>query len=391
VFGPISVLAITALAEIDSAAAFARLGAVPRGRVYESMLYPVVSRYAQQYPEPAVSWMDSNPSRSAAAAVIAGVTLGDFDRGYELIGKIANAEALHIPLARAMLRNPDEAGQIALALLARNDQHARPILSSMLDAWVALDSDAAAGWIMRNLEKLDPALVGSFARQIAARDARAASAYIDRVPPNARDVWFVEVAAAYASSDPIEALDWVQRYRSDPQFEAAYATILGSVATAQPERAAAEVTAASTALQTALAPQVAAAWSAQDPVRAAQWALTIPDEAASSSAIVGVVSSWMRQDPPSTAEWAKGLRRGVARDEAFSVLAARSSSTRLNVVELLTEIDSSEKRLRAAIGAFRVLNGTDPARARQLLNDVRDDSILGEWARSTLGEINDHE
>jgi hypothetical protein len=63
----------------------------------------------------------------------------------------------------------------------------------------------------------------------------------------------------------------------------------------------------------------------------------------------------------------------------------------LNVVELLTEIDSSEKRLRAAIGAFRVLNGTDPARARQLLNDVRDDSILGEWARSTLGEINDHE
>ena len=67
--------------------------------------------------------------------------------------------------------------------------------------------------------------------------------------------------------------------------------------------------------------QVVDTWADQDPVAAANWSLSLPDERARGQAIMQAVRDWGRDQPTAAANWIHSLPTGQARDTAVASLA----------------------------------------------------------------------
>src|SRR5690606_2321759 len=354
------------------------------GQAYDSMSPSVLTAYAREYPDAALAWLDSvnAPSLIERAAVIRGIALADFDRGYELAADASAMSSLlqDMSFADVMVRDAEQAAQVASWLLERRDSRANRMLEQLASTWAQRAPDHVVDWVIDNAAAIQPPLARVIAESIATRDFESALSHVDRLPAALQDAWIAQIARPYAEKDPIGALDWVARYQGRAVYEDAHAQVVMHAAASAPELMAQALQGFAPALQAAAAPRIASAWAAQDPEAAAEWVLSL-EGAAADSAVGSVVSQWMQSAPQAASRWAMALPRGAARDGALSSVVSSSYGKRVDPRPILNEIDSEEARRFATM---RAVSTTTPDIARELLSSLTDDPELGQWARRSL-------
>jgi hypothetical protein len=374
--------AMRAVAEQNPVSALQRLTSLPAGQARDALSATVLSVYARANPDAALAWLEARdmPSSSDRWAVIRGIALADFERGYALT--VEEPGTLRRSFADALVGDPVQTAEVATRVLEQSAPRADEILSAMVETWVRRDPERAIAWVIDNAGAIDSSLAQLVGRTLATTDFESAISYLDRLPVEMRDTWIAQIAQPFADRDPAGALYWAAQYQGQATYAEALSQIVMRAATSRPELVVPLFPRLTPALQATAAPRVAAAWAKHDTQGALAWVLGLEGSAANSRALAEVVTRWARKDVEDATKWAMNLPRGERRDSALH--AVISSGQLSDPRAVIAAIDSDGMRRTAktyAIGG--VATSRDVAIA--LLETLVDDPEFGQWARESLG------
>jgi hypothetical protein len=178
---------------------------------------------------------------------------------------------------------PGQAAPLADALLRQPDfPHKQSTLNSLLQYWQQQDPEAAQKWLTRVpdaaeradlIEKLVPAHWYDHMKNPEGLLPLA----LTLPPGEARDARLSTLVTTWAKTDPAAAAAWLEQHeKSDPTLASAAARVEGglvaALATVDPAAARVRYEALPPGpARLAAAPEIALAWSAQDPAAAARW------------------------------------------------------------------------------------------------------------------------
>lgn len=370
-----------ALAQRDPRAAIARLEAMPAGQEREQLRRTVAHSYGAHSPDDALPWARtlSPPSTDVERTVLAGIASIDVERALRLaLARPAGIEGtLLLPIASQAALEPSKTAQIAQILSARADSASQEALGALLEQWSLSDTERALAWAEAKSAsaEVDGALLIGMAKLLAGRDAVAAAAFAERLPPNVRASWIAQVAGPYARNDVEGALAWLARYQGEPGYDPAMLQIVAQTAQTDPRAAARIVESASADVQTGMAQQVVSQWARQDPQAAAQWAAGLGETRARASAVATAAASWAARDFAAARGWTLSLPAGAARDQALGRLLQRSASTRLDD-GLLAAFSSDAAREAGIAPAIPTVARRDAEEAQRLIATYITDPTL---------------
>src|SRR5690606_17665927 len=161
------------------------------------------------------------------------------------------------------------------------------------------------------------ALVANIGSQLAARDAKTAVQYLERLTADQRRIWFPLVAGPYARQDPHSAAGWIVQFQGQEGYDAVMRQVVTQSALTDPTGAAGLLSIAPAEVQKSTADRVASAWARADLAAAGRWAVALSDASARTSAVAAVADPWAGRDPVAAQRWAADLPRGEARDRAL--------------------------------------------------------------------------
>lgn len=370
--------ALKTIVEQDLNAAVARADGMPVGIEREELLQIVTESYARRDPSRALAWAErieaSRPGTTQA--VLMQVALGDLPRAVDAALKVPNGVEM---LARAMsprqppagtpiTMNVDTLGEVADKLAAAGESGSRA-MNNLLQAWPALDPDAALTWLLEEGSAVDQTHIENLAKGFANGDLVLSTQLVDSWPVESRGAWISQVAGVYALTDRDAALAWLAPYQGQPGYDASISTAAASIAARDAESAAALLDTAQ-APTTEASSRVATTWARDDPRAAADWALSLNDAPARSAGVAAAVRTWSSDDPAAARRWSLGLPRGRARDDALAMVLARDIARGAveGDIESAFSSDSAWRRaLDASTAAFLQLAANDPARATELV------------------------
>lgn len=384
--------ALSALAVRDSAAAFRYAEPMLPSINLNLVVQDVVTRFARTDPDAAVAWLGSLDAATSThvSAVIAGIAGVDIMQALRLAAaETAAFDTFENALATGALASPASAADAATHLLNDGSSLATKVLEQLAASWARQDPQRFTEWFLAHAASVSTPLVRSVASQYAAADLGAALGLVERLPAGMRSTWIEQVAGAYASRDPLGALDWIERYRGQPFYDDARSEIVIRAADANPQLAATMLDGLPPGLRNVAAPRIAAAMSARDPQAAADWAFGLDDRVAASAAVYRVVTDWLRRDVESAATWVLALEHGAVRDNALLGLIDASNGTGLDQRPIVAAIDSETTRREARHLAVWRQTGAAPEVERELLEAMLDDPDYGEWARERLATLDE--
>lgn len=347
----------------------------------------VVTRFARANPDAALAWLNSldAATNTHRRVVLEGVAQVDFVRAFEFASArpslLLDAD---YALGRAALADRSRVAEIASMLLQRDSSLANRVLDGLVGNWTYREPESAVDWMLANAGTVDPSLAKSIASGYAATDLEAAMSLLERVPPHLGGMWVKEVATQYADMEPAAAFDWIRQYQGQSVYQDLHSIVVMSAVNSDPRLAAAMIDDVSPALQSVAAPSIAQAFADRDPLAAAEWASSLNDTAAASSALSSVIRNWVRRDMRSATDWATGLSRGELRDEAIYDLIAGSYGINLDPGPLLDEIDDDFTRKLAQQSAMGSNVSNRPALARELAEELVSDPDFADYAREVL-------
>ena len=367
--------AMAALAQIDVEAAKAHVAALPPGRDRNQALQQVASAYARADPEGALAWAESlgAPTDAIRRSIMLGIAAsGDVDRAMLAIGRGdagPDSELMISLVASRAAQDPREARKLATDLVGKSDAQSKALLARLASTWVQREPEGALEWALSQGAAIDAATIGNMASTFASRDATAAAAYTDRLPPQLRPTWLTQVAGPYARFDPAGAMRWLDRYQGQQGYDVALRQMATQAAQTDPRTAAAMLERANADVQLGAAQTVASSWARMEPEAAARWAATLTDPRARARAIAAAATAWASADAPAAEAWALSLSLGAPRDDALLALLPR----RLAAGEpldgrLLAAFSSAQARESAIERVYPTLRARDPAEAQRVLD-----------------------
>jgi hypothetical protein len=201
---------------------------------------------------------------------------------------------------------------------------------------------------------------------LSQRNVEAAAQLVDRVPKEARANWVTAVALGYAASDVEKGRQWVRRYGTDGQQTAAQ--FARAVASRNPEAAVQLVEDVvddqeRDRLLRGLLPPLAE----HSPALAARWAQRVTDDETRTRSIAEVANTWAQYDLPAARKWVLSLDDGPTKDQALTTLVQRGGGTVDDIVPIINQIQTPERRSHAVLMAAMNLSRNDMEGARTLL------------------------
>ena len=380
--------AIRAIAERDPLRAIQLFEALPAGQDRNGLARTVARSYAQQDPDAAMAWARSlRQPVDLMLGVIEGIAAVDFDRAAGLVLQELSAQGggpaqasgnggrpAVIPptgLVGSLVTNQRAADagsmtRLAEGLLALDSALGRSGLMLMLGSWMQADTARATDWLLANLTRVPPETLNNVSRTLARTDIESAKRLTDSIPDTVRASWAANVAGTLAESGIANAMQWVERFRGQPVYEAALSRIVQTGARYDAKAAAPLVEGLSPALRSEVSREVALQWAQQDPAAAARWFETIDDETTRSDTLGMAARLWAQRDAAAAERWARALADSDKRDAALGgVFAGRAASGAVDL-RLLDEIGAATVRQWAAMTAISAL-GNEPEAARELL------------------------
>jgi hypothetical protein len=377
----VQIITMQALAMSNPEAARVRAEALPPGQQRDQAIQAVASALARTDPRAAIEWVRglSPPVTNAMSSIVSVVAQTDIDAALDLLDDPLMAGNTQLTLtfaSTASLSDPVQTPRIAERLLARTDAESRAALSRLVTTWMQRDPENALEWVLARGTDVDQAVMASAAQTMAARDPRAAAAYVDRIPQGQRSVWIVQVATGYGRSDPQGALNWVSQFQGQEFYDTAMRQLVAGAAQTDPFAAAQMLRQSGPNVQFGAAQQVATALAQRDPAAALGWAQSLTEPRARSSAQVAVVTAWSAADPAGARSHVLAQPASTERDQSITNLFQRAASAGTFDRELLNELSNQANRQQLAGTAITLLARTNLAQARALLESEITDPAM---------------
>jgi hypothetical protein len=358
-------------AENDPAAAGRWVESNPRAK-QGRLAYRVADAYVAQKPTEALQWalrLSTTPRRFLWSYMLGQMAAYDPYEALQLAqdaeGPAQHAQAMGNILGSIARTNPTLA-MSHLMKLPGGEQRSE-ILSQIANSVAATTPDAALSWLNEIDDKrmqLQAASMLGYA--LSRRDVEAAAQLLDRVPKETRASWIQQVAMAYADADFEKGRQWVRRHASES------AEITGqfaqAVASRDPEQALQMVGEVvddkeRDRLLAGMLPPLAE----HAPETAARWAERVTNDAAREQAVAVVAGTWAQYDLSAARKWVLALDAGPARDQGLSTLVMRSGAAVDDMLPIISEIQTPERRMHAVLMTAMRLSQSDPDSTRTLL------------------------
>jgi len=334
--------------------------------------YRVSEAYVAQKPSEALAWglrLAGSPQRFLWSSMLGEMAKYDPDQALQIAQAAESpsqrAQAMGKVLAAIAQTNPSLAMTHLLKLPAGGMRS--EILGEVTRSVASLSPTTALDW----LNDIDDRAMQLEATQqlgwaLSQRNVEAAAQLVDRIPKEARANWITAVAMGYAQADVEKGRQWVRRYGNDGQQTASQ--FARAVAQRNPEAAVQLVDDVvddqeRDRLLRGLLPPLAE----HSPALAARWAERVTDDEMRTRSISEVASTWAQYDMPASRKWVLSLDNGPAKDQALTALVQRGSGSLDDMLPIINEIQTPERRSQAVLMAAMQLSRSDMEGARTLL------------------------
>jgi hypothetical protein len=334
--------------------------------------YRIAEAYVAQKPSEALAWglrLAGSPERYLWSSMLGEMAKYDPDQALQIAqaaeSPAQRAQAMGKVLAAIAQTNPSLAMTHLLKLPAGNMRS--EILGEIARSVAALTPTQALDWLNDINEKpVQLEATRSLGWALSQRNVEAAAQLVDRIPKEARANWVTAVALGYAAFDVEKGRQWVRRYAGDGQQTATQ--FARAVASRNPEAAVQLVEDVvddqeRDRLLRGLLPPLAE----HSPALAARWAQRVTDDETRARSIAEVANTWAQYDPPAARKWVLSLDDGSAKDQALTQLVQRGGGTVDDIVPIINQIQTPERRSHAVLMAAMNLSRNDMEGARTLL------------------------
>jgi hypothetical protein len=334
--------------------------------------YRVAEPYLAQKQGEALSWalrLAGSPRKFLWSSMLGQMAKYDPDQALQIAqaaeSPAQRSEAMGKVLASIAQTNPSQAMTHLLKLPA--GEMRAELLGEIAQGVASLTPSAALDWLNDiNDKSMRTEAAQSLGYSLARRDVEGAADMIDRIPKEARPQWITAVALAYADVDFDKGRQWIRRYANEPG-DATF-QFARTVAARSPELAVQLVDGVvddqeRDRLLRGLLPPLAE----HSPALAARWAERVSDDNQRASSIGEVASVWSQYDLPAARKWVLSLDDGPGKDAALSTLIQRGEGSLDDMLPVINQIQTPERRSQAVLmGAMR-LSRSDMEGARTLL------------------------
>jgi hypothetical protein len=334
--------------------------------------YRVAEPYLAQKQSEALLWaqrLAGSPRKYLWSSMLGQMAKYDPDQALQLAqaaeSPAAHSEAMGKVLAAIAQTNPSLA-MTQLLKMPQSEMRSE-ILGEVAQSVATLTPTAALDWLNDiNDKSMRSQAAQSLGYALARRDVEAAADMIDRIPKEARASWITSVALAYADVDFEKGRQWIRKYVNEPgdaafQFarvvasrsaEQAVQLVDGIVDDQERDRL----------LRGLLEPL-----AEHSPALAARWAERVTDDSMRERSIGEVAGIWAQYDLPAARKWALSLDEGPPKDSALSILVVRAAGSLDDVLPIINQIQTPERRSHAVLMTAMRLSQNDMEDARTLL------------------------
>ncbi len=238
-------------------------------------------------------------------------------------------------------------------------------------SWARRDPDAAIEWILDQDDETSRQMMQMVAHRLARNDVDAALRLLPRLDEGQQVALRQQIAQSLAvSRSPEEAQAFVRQFDGQPGYDQLQASVIAGVARRDVMMAKqlADQLPTGSARDRAYV-QVIAQHAQRNPAEAVRWLNNVVDEQIRATAAGQLATQWYEFDPAAATRWARSLPTGSSRDDAIMQMSFHWRTPTRDQMDLIASIEDRDKRGRAKVRRAYFLLETDPARARQLLED----------------------
>jgi hypothetical protein len=374
---------VSRMARSDPQSAAERIGTFPPDEQRQAGMN-IVRDYTRADPEAALAWARELQERDLEQAVVEAMAGAD---PYGMLARAASGEeGITLPLVASGASGSQSLDRaqfgLALAQLPRTTASAQA-LSTFTQSWLVSDQDAALEWLANSGVQLPSEAIMRAANR-AGSDPEFAARFAGRLQGQNRSEWIENVASQYSRQDPELALEWLEQFRADPAYADALADIIRPLAEANGPRAAQLLQVLDRRDWLGATWTVARQWAKTDPVAAANWADTLPENARGPS-VRAAVDEWHSYDPVRAERWVLGLPQSSMREEGLlSLVSAIASDGQIPPERLFEAFSTEPARQNGILGAISMLTMRNRAGARELYETDLTDPQLRQRAEALL-------
>jgi hypothetical protein len=275
-------------------------------------------------------------------------------------------------LDRLARKHPRIAADFALRLDSARSREAMEVVMALWAADSLADAVAWAGHLPSG-EAADHARLALAVEAARADPATAVNLAREAAASPERDALLDHAASEWASTEPAEALTWLEQL-DDPALRA---HLVGSIATVLADRdpiAAAEMALSAMPdgrLRDDVVVGIVQRWSQASPDAAAAWVARFPESALRTAAVENVVKLWPPDHQRPASDWLSGLAPGASRDAGFLAyaeqIAPHSPQNAASWAGAITNPVMRDAQLEKILEAWKA---TDPTAARRWLQSA---------------------
>ncbi len=287
--------------------------------------------------------------------------------------RIEHAERRRNAFAGLIAQIGESDPQAAIAYVDQlPDQQTRNMaLTQLAGNWITQDPDAAIEWILTQEGELSAQIIASAGASLMYTNLDAAMRLLPRLDEQNQQSWRMQIAQQLASTRSVDdAQAFVRQFESQPGYDQLQSSLISGVL--QKDVAQAKMLAdqlGDVEARDSAYMQIVSYQANSDPAQAMAWLRNISDEGLRNAAAGQVAATWYMQDPRAAQSWVASLPRGGARDDAIMNMSYQWSQPTQEQVDLINSISDRDKRGQAKVRRIYNLMQTDPARARELLQD----------------------
>ncbi len=369
-----SAISALASADLDAAKAyFSRARSSDDRRMFGSA---IASEMARTDPAEAIEWARANDKEGFPY-----LQMSVLGRIAQTDPQLALTEALATPNAQvrsSMISNvlqhiAQDSPAVAVAYLDQieDKQQKLEASQSLASSWVRHDPDAAIDWILSQDKETAAQMVQIALGRLLHSDLDAAIRLLPRVDEDNQEFMRQQIAQSLATSrSPAEAQAFIRQFAGQPGYDQLQASLISGLAQTDVLMAKqlADQLADGSARNRAYV-QVIAQRAQTNPEQAMSWLRGISDESLRGVAAGQLAAQWYAQDPAAAARWVTGLPAGSSRDDAIVQMSSQWQTPTAEQQQLIASIEDQDKRGQAKIRQIYTLMRTNPARARELLQD----------------------
>lgn len=241
----------------------------------------------------------------------------------------------------------------------------------ILSTWARQDPDAAIDWIFSRDKETAARLIQGAGNRFVRSDIDAAIRLLPRLEGQNQVRMRQQIAQQIAiNQSAAEAQDFIRPFQGQPGYDQLQAAVIAGIAQSDVLMAKqfADQLANGIARDTAYV-QVIDQHARTNPVEASRWLNSISDESIRGTAAGQLASRWYANDPAAATQWTSNLPAGPIRDDAIMRMSNQWREPTTAQHDLIASIEDRDKRGQAKIMQIYRVMRTDPAKAREMLDD----------------------